>query len=285
MVSSSRSAPTCRKAAILAIVVLLVCLIPSTSGASQVVTLRASFSPDRLGVSTTIHFGFTISSTTGGIPLPVTDVQIDLPAGMGLGTTDLGEETCDPTMLFTFGPDGCSPNSRMGLGNASVAIPVGPQSPKFYAAVAVYMGVPKKRHTTMIIYAETPTPVYGQFVFPSELLPTTGAYGAELNTAMPLIPTWPEGPPAVIVHMETTLGPSHLTYYTHRRGKLVPYSPEGMAVPEHCPVGGFPFRATYHFDDGSTTSATTSVPCPRSVASIKVRRRGARVVPDTRRRR
>lgn len=285
MVSSNSSAPTRRKTSILAILVLLVCLIPSTAGASQVVTLRAGFSPDRLGVSTTIHFGFTISSTTRGVPSPVTDVQIDLPAGMGLGTTDLGEETCDPTMLFTFGPDGCSPNSRMGIGNASVQIPVGPQSPMFYAAVTVYMGVPKKQHTTMLIYAETLTPVYGQFVFPSELLPTTGAYGAELHTAMPLIPTWPDGPPAVIVHMETTLGPSHLTYYTHRRGKLVPYSPEGMAVPEHCPAGGFPFRAIYRFDDGSTTSATTSVPCPRTATPKRVRRRGTRVVPGARRRR
>ncbi len=255
-----------RGAIILGILVLLGISIPGTAAASQKVRLKASFSPDHLGGSTTISLAFDIFSTTGGLPSPVTDVQIDLPAGMGLGTTDLGEETCDPSTLFELGPSGCSPNSRMGLGNAMVEIPVG-NAPKFHANVTVYMGKPVNHHTTMLIYAETVTPVYGQFVFPSELLPvTSGAYGAQLNTAMPLIPTWPGGPPAVIVHMETTLGPRHLTYYTRKHGKLVGYRPEGMAVPERCPRGGFAFRANYHFQDGTSTSATTSVPCPRAAS-------------------
>ncbi len=186
---------------------------------------------------------------------------------MGLGTTDLGEETCSPAILMNKGPEECPPNSRMGLGNAIVEIPVGTQRDTFYAFVSIYMGVPQDQHTTLLIYAETRRPVVGQFLFPSELLPTTGLYGAEIHTAMPIIPTWPEGPPAVIVHMETTLGPSHLTYYARRHGKLVPYTPEGMAVPERCPRDGFPFHAVYHFYNGSSASATTRVPCPSDYAS------------------
>jgi hypothetical protein len=254
------------KSLLQAIVVVLGILIPSTADASQRVKLKASFSPDRLAVSTTVHFEFNIFPTTGEIPSPVTDVNIDLPAGMGLGTTNLGEETCDPAALFTFGPEGCSPNSRMGLGSATVELPFGPEPPELSADITVYMGSPQEHHTTLLIYAETKTSVSGQWVFPTQLLPGSGAYGAELHTAMPLIPTWPDGPPAVIVHMETTLGPSHLTYYTRRHGKIVPYSPEGMTVPEHCPHGGFPFRATYHFNDGSTAFAKTSVACPRTAA-------------------
>jgi hypothetical protein len=263
MASSSRSMPARRaKSLLLAIVVVLGVLIPNQADASQIVKLKASFSPNRLAVSTTVHLEFNIFSTTGAAPSPVTDINIDLPAGLGLGTTNLGEETCDPAALFTFGPRGCSPNSRMGLGSATVELPFGPEPPKLSADITVYMGAPQEHHTTLLIYAETKTAVSGQWVFPTQLLPGSGAYGAELNTAMPLIPTWPGGPPAVIVHMETTLGPSHLTYYTRRHGKRVPYSPEGMTVPEHCPHGGFPFRAIYSFDDGSTTSATTAVPCP-----------------------
>jgi len=262
MVCSSLS--RVRRAALgVAIIFVLIVLVPSGAGASQRVSLNASFSPNRLGASTTINFGFTIVSTTGGVPSPVTDVQIDLPAGMGLGTTDLGEQTCNPALLFEDGPRGCSANSVMGVGNASVEIPTEAGPAKFYAFVTVYMGVPEHEHTTMLIYAETRSPVYGQYLFPSELLPTSGLYGADLHTAMPLIPTWPEGPPAVIVHLETTLGPNHLTYFTHKHGKVVPYTPEGMAVPERCPRGGFPFHAMYHFYDGSTTSATTRVPCPQ----------------------
>jgi hypothetical protein len=244
--------------------VLFGALSPSVACGSQLVKLKARFSPDRLGASTTIRFGFTIKSTNGGVPSPVTDVQIFLPAGMGLGTADLGEETCNQSTIVEFGPDGCSPNSRMGTGNASVEIPVGSMRVKINAQVVVFMGVPQNHHTTMLIYAETVTPVYGQYFFPSELLPATGAYGAKIHTAMPIIPTWPEGPPAVIVHMETTLGPSHLTYYRRDRGKRIGYRPTGMAIPEVCPRGGFPFAAYYHFLDGSTTSSRTSVPCPRA---------------------
>lgn len=258
--NSSMLRPT---AVITTIICLLGVLTPTIARAAEQVKLKASFTPDRLGASTTIHFSFTIASTTGGVPSPVSDVQIDLPAGMGLGTTNLGEAICNPAKLMSVGPEGCSPNSKMGLGNASVEMLVGTQHLRFYAFVTVYMGIPRKQHTTMLIYAETRTPVAGQFLFPSELLPTTGIYGAELHAALPLIPTWPDGPPVAMVHMETTLGPSHLTYYTQRHGKLVPYTPEGMAVPERCPRGGFPFRAIYHFDDGSTTSATVRVPCPR----------------------
>jgi hypothetical protein len=252
------------------IAVLGVILIP-TASAEEHVALKAGFAPDQLGASTTIHLGFDVTSTTGGVPSPVTDVQLELPAGMGLGTTDLGEETCDPAMLFAIGGNGCPPNSQMGLGNASVEIPVA-ESPRIYAFVTIYMGVPQDHHTTLLLFAETRTPVAGQFLFPSELLPTNGIYGAKIHTTMPLIPTWPDGPPAVIVHMETTLGPSHLTYYTHRHGRLVAYTPEGLAVPERCPLGGFPFHAIYHFYDGSIVSATTSVPCPRP-ARPKVRQR------------
>jgi hypothetical protein len=273
MASSSHSIRVPRKAVIL-VVALLGILGPNAADASQRAKLKASFSPDRLGVSTTVHLEFDIFSTTGVAPSPVTDVNVDLPAGMGLGTTNLGEETCNPNALFIFGPQGCSPNSRMGLGSATVEIPVGAEPPRLSARITVYMGVPHEHHTTVLIYAETITPVSGQWVFPTQLLPGGGIYGADLHTAMSLIPTWPEGPPAVIVHMETTLGPSHLTYYARRHGKVVPYSPEGMAVPEHCPLGGFPFHATYRFNDGSTTSVTTTVPCPK-IAASKTRRRNA----------
>src|ERR1700691_1305613 len=245
--------------------VLGIFLIPSTASAKEHVVLKAGFAPDHLGASTTIHLGFDITSSTGGVPSPVTDVQLDLPAGMGLGITDLGEETCNPAMLFAVGFTGCSPNSQMGYGNARVEIPVAEARIKIHAFVRIYMGVPQDRHTTLLIYAETRSPVVGNFLFPSELLPTAGIYGAQIHTRMPLIPTWVDGPPAVIVHMETTLGPSHLTYYRRQRGKRVAYTPEGLAVPERCPRGGFRFRATYHFYDGSVVSPTTHVPCPPAI--------------------
>ncbi len=252
----------------------LAAFLPAAARAGQKVKLTAGFSPNRPGASTTVSFGFDITSTTSRLPSALTDVQLELPAGMGLGTTDLGEETCNPAMLFADGPDGCSPNSRMGYGDAAVEVPNEFGPARFSANVTVYMAVPHEEHTTLLLYAETRYPVYSQFVFPSELLQTGGLYGAKLHTSLPLIASWPEGPPIAIVHMETTLGPSHLTYYARRHGKVVSYKPEGMAVPDRCPRGGFPFSARYRFGDGSTTAATTRVPCsPRRAARATPRHR------------
>lgn len=262
-----------RRAITTALTLALAAVLPAQAAAIEKVKLNASFSPDRLGASTTVHFGFTIKSSTSRVPPAVTDVQLFLPAGMGLGNTDLGEATCNPELLLTLGPAaGCSPNSRMGLGTATVEIPTEFDPAQISAYVTVYMTVPHEEHTTLLLYAETRTPVEAQFVFPTQLLPTTGAYGAEMHTEMPLIASWPEGPPASIIHMETSLGPSELTYYTRRHGKVVGYKPEGMAVPEHCPRGGFPFHADYRFSDGTTAEATTRIPCPPSRASSHHRR-------------
>jgi hypothetical protein len=70
------------------------------------------------------------------------------------------------------------------------------------------------------------------------------------------------GPDVSIVSVQATIGPSHLTYYKHVHGRLVPFSPRGVSVPERCPRGGFPFAAEFTFQDGSSASAQTTVPCP-----------------------
>jgi hypothetical protein len=65
-----------------------------------------------------------------------------------------------------------------------------------------------------------------------------------------------------IVSVQTTIGPSHLTYYKHVHGRRVAFRPRGVSVPERCPHGGFPFAAEFTFQDGSTATGVTTVPCP-----------------------
>jgi hypothetical protein len=72
----------------------------------------------------------------------------------------------------------------------------------------------------------------------------------------------PGGPDVSIVSVQSTIGPSHLTYYKHVHGRLVAFHPRGVSVPERCPHGGFPFAAEFRFQDGSETTAATTVPCP-----------------------
>jgi len=51
---------------------LVCCALPATAAAStERATLNASFSPDRLGASTTISFGFHVETTEGTAPPPM----------------------------------------------------------------------------------------------------------------------------------------------------------------------------------------------------------------------
>ncbi len=85
---------------------------------------------------------------------------------------------------------------------------------------------------------------------------------AQLATTVPLVTSVPGGPDVSILSVTSTIGPSHLTYYKHVHGRLVPFRPRGVSVPERCPRGGFPFAASFTFQDGAHTSAQTTVPCP-----------------------
>ena len=247
---------------ILVLVLVVGALWPASGWAAQTAKLKVSFTPNNLGGSTTIHFAVDIGTTTGRTPSPVTDINIGMPNGLGLANTDLGEETCDAAVLLEFGASGCPANSRLGIGTALVELPIGPEPVQNRANVTIFMGTPINHHTTMLFYAEGLTPVAAQLVFISQLLPGNGIFGVSLNTSVPLTPTVPEAADASVVRLETTLGPSHLTYYDHVHGTLRAYQPTGITIPERCPRGGFPFDATFTFQDATTASAKSNVACP-----------------------
>jgi hypothetical protein len=242
---------------------LLICgCLPTAAQASQTVALHTSFSPNRLGASTTIGFGFTIASTTGGLPSPLIHVNLHLPRGMNYVTTTLGLAICKPEALIAKGLSGCSPNSRLGYGSAYVEVPFGTGSGHEIPNIQALMGPPRNGNIVVLFYADGRAPVYAQLVFQGELLPGSGPFGGSLDTTIPLIPSVTNGPPVSIISVNSTIGPRHLTYYKHVHGRLVGYHPQGVSVPEKCPRGGFPFFADFTFLDGSTVPAKSNVPCP-----------------------
>ncbi len=240
--------------------------------------LSAAFSPNLPGGATTIHLGLEITSSDGGVPAPLTGLDIALPVGMGLGRTTLGEVACTAAVLERRGPAGCPSNSVMGRGNAVVELPLGPEVIRSEAKITVFMARAVNRHTTMLLYAESRAPVAAEIIFQGQLLPDARRLGAHLDTPIQVIPTLPEARDAALVEMDTTLGPEGLTYYTRARGRRVGYSPVGMAVPAVCPRGGYPFSSSLSFQDGTTARARASVACVASPA------RGGRS-PASRRRR
>jgi hypothetical protein len=229
-------------------------------------TLQASFTPDALGASTTIGFGFHILTSEGLAPPPLTSIALSMPAGMDYTATTLGLAICQPQELEKHGLSGCPANSRLGSGSAFVEVPFGTGAGKELPEIQALMGPPSANSNIVVLfYANGQTPVFAQLVFRGELLPATGRFGSELTTDVPAIPSVPNGPDVSIISVQSTIGPSHLTYYKYVHGRRVPFHPIGIAVPVRCPQGGFPFAASFAFQDGSTASATTTVPCPPPV--------------------
>ena len=230
--------------------------------ASERATLHASFSPDRLGASTTISFGFHIETSEGPAPPPMTSVTLQMPAGLNYTITTLGLSICQPAVLQAQGVKGCPRNSYLGSGNALVEVPFGTGSGHEVPEVQAVVGPPHEGNMVVLFYANGQTPVFAQLVFGGEVRPDSGAFGSQLATTVPLIPSVPGGADVSVVEVNSTIGPNGLTYYKRVHGKREAFHPLGIGVPEHCPSGGFPFSASFGFQDGSQASASTTVPCP-----------------------
>jgi hypothetical protein len=242
----------------------LVCpLVPASALAvTEQATLDASFAPDRLGTPTTITFGFHLATSEGEAPPPLTSLDLKMPAGLNYTTTTLGLAICQPAALLARGLAGCPPNSRLGFGSAYVEVPFGTGAGHEVPEVQAVAGPSPNGNLTVLFYANGLYPVSAQLTFSGEVLPASGRFGSQLATTVPLVTSVPGGPDVSIVSVTSTIGPSHLTYYKRVRGHLVPFHPQGVSVPERCPHGGFPFAAEFGFQEGSSTSASTTVPCP-----------------------
>jgi hypothetical protein len=252
-----------RLLALPALIILLACALTGAAAqAFERASLHASFSPNRLAAPTTIAFGFHLETSEGTAPPPLTSLDLRIPAGMNYTTTTLGLAVCQPSALQARGLAGCPPNSRLGYGSALVEVPFGTGEGHEIPEIQAVSGPSAKGNLVVLFYANGLYPVYAQLAFSGEVLPDTGRFGSQLQTVVPLVASVPGGPDVSIVNVQATIGPSHLTYYKHVHGHLVAFRPRGVAVPERCPRGGFPFAADFAFQDGSTTGATTTVPCP-----------------------
>lgn len=257
-----------RLARLLALAALAVSLVVSSlapasaQAVSELASLHASFSPDRLGAPTTIAFSFHVETSEGTAPPPLTSLDLRIPAGINYTDTTLGLAICQPAALAAKGLAGCPPNSRLGYGSALVEVPFGTGQGHEIPEIQAVAGPSPHGNLVVLFYANGLYPVYAQLAFAGEVLPDRGRYGSQLLTTVPLVASVPGGPDVSIVDVQTTIGPRHLTYYKHVHGRRVAFRPRGVAVPEHCPHGGFPFAASFTFQDATTTSATTTVRCP-----------------------
>lgn len=224
--------------------------------------MHTSFTPDRLGAPTTIGFGFTVKTTDGSLPSPLTHLALRIPKGMDYLSTTLGLAECHPQALIAKGLAGCPVNSRLGFGKARVEVPFGSTSGREIPRIYALMGPERNENMVILFYADGREPVFAQLVFEGELLPAGGPFGSNLSTPIPEIKGVTGGPPVSIINVESTIGPEHLLYEKRVHGRVVHFHPKGVSLPERCPRGGFRFQGEFSFQDGTTVHATSIVPCP-----------------------
>jgi hypothetical protein len=244
---------------------LLILALSATAPAAaraETASLHASFSPNRLGASTTIGFSFGLQASGGGIPAPLSAISLRLPPGINYLSTTLGLAICQPAALQARGPSGCPPNSRLGSGSALVEVPFGVGSGKEIPEIQAVMGPPANENIVVLFYANGLAPVVAQIVMQAELVAGTDTSAGRLDTQVPLIASIAGGPPVSILSVTARIGPAGLTYYENRHGRRVAFHPRGVSVPQRCPRGGFRFSARFSFTDATSTSAAYSVPCP-----------------------
>jgi hypothetical protein len=244
--------------------VLLCCASwTSAAHAAQSVKLRVAFDPDVAGQRTTIELKLRVDGPAGTPPAPMTSLDLQLPTGMGIATTTLGQSNCDSSELIRAGLTGCSANARIGTGSATAVVPVGGRAVDERVSLNAMMGPPVEDHLEVLFYVEGLSPVLARLVLPSVVMSGSPPFGEQLDTTVPLIQTWPEGPDLALETFDSTIGPLGLTYHREVDGRSVPYHPQGVRIPKACPPGGYPFAAVLHFEDGSQRTANYSVPCAK----------------------
>lgn len=226
---------------------------PATTQPVTDASIHASFLPDRLGASTALTLTAGFSGGAEGVPAPVSQAVLRLPAGMAIDLR--GGATCPPSHLRRSGAAGCPAGSIVGRGHALADVYAGSLVVPEEANVTVFRGASHGGLRTFEIFGQGETPLYQSVISTAVLQPDSAPYGAKLTVSVPPIPTLVLEPDASIVSVSVTVGGIGRKPKAHAAAGSI-------RVPHSCPVGGFPFAASFAFADGSATSASTAIACP-----------------------
>lgn len=226
--------------------------------------LQVGLSPEKLGQGTTIKFGFQIARAGGGVPSPVTRLQLLYPEGFGLLTSGLGLASCTAAILQELGSDGCPSRSRMGYGTARAEVPIGGSPVSELATTGIFMAPLSEGNINIEFFVYGYTPLDAELIFPGVLLHADSPYGGDLSISVPLLEVGREGPYVSLIGVSSTIGPLGITYWERIHGRFVPSRPSGIILPLRCPARGFPFAVVVDFADGTSATGRDLVPCPAS---------------------
>lgn len=225
--------------------------LASPARAETTASIKASFSPNRLGARTDVTFAIRFSGGEFGVPSPVRRAVVEIPAGLGLELPST--RGCTLAHLRADGAGGCPPRSQIGRGHAVVDVRTGATTEYEDAALWAFLGPLENGRPALEILGQGYTPIERRVVFSAKLEPGHGRYWGKLVALIPSIPSIPLEPAVSPVDFSLTIGSTGRS----RAGKI------GVFVPKRCPVGGFPWAAEFTYADGSTSSAAITASCPR----------------------
>lgn len=243
---------------VLALIVCCMALFGAgVAQAEETVTIKAKFTPNKLGSPTNVSGEGSFTNTTGKVPSPITRIEIFGPAGLGLNTTGTG--TCEAAAIEKSGPSVCPKDSVAGAGGGMGVFELAGSIIEEPFTLSLFRGPNEGGKFVLLIYVEARSPVSVQLVFKAPLIKGASPYGLGFAFEVPLIPTLPEASDASVKDARISIGATGVNY--KKKGKLVKV--KGLIEPKKCPKAGFPVESKFSFEDGSTVAAKAAIPCPK----------------------
>ena len=237
-------------------------LFASAAQAEETVRITAAgFSPDKLGVPTNVFGTAVISSSNLPVPSPITHVNVYGPAGV---TLDLkGTGVCTAETLENIGPEGCPADSKAGFGGGEGIYELAHEIIEEEFTLDFFLGDNRPGHTELLIYLNGSTPVSIQLVFNAPVITGPKPYGLGFSLNVPIIKVLPEASDASAKSSFLTLGAKNVAYFKKVKGKRKLFHVKGIITPKSCPKGGWPVASQFSFQDGSTVTSKSTIPCPK----------------------
>jgi hypothetical protein len=240
------------------------CLFLATvASASETFTVRARFTPDKLGVPTNLSATATFESTTPGSLPPVTKVTAYAPAGMSVDVQ--GARTCTVTasQLQESGPSACPADSRIGFGSGTAKSELGGEFLSAPFTLEFFLAPSEGGRRAFLVFVNSSSPSSFQLGLVAKEIRAPKPYGIGLTFAIPIVPSLPGAGLGWVQRALLTFGSSNVAYYraVHGRRKLLHV--KGIVAPRSCPRGGFPMEAMVEYADATSSTAKTTIPCPR----------------------
>lgn len=217
-------------------------------------SMRASFTPNRLGASTALTLAMRFSGGgPEGVPAPLRREVLQLPAGLGIGLG--GARICTKARLLSGGAASCPRGSLVGRGHAIAEARTGSLTSPEEVTISVYRGPDRAGRPALEILGQGETPLQERNVSTAVVEADRPPYGTRLTVTVPPIPTLHYEPDASFASLSLTLGGLGRAPRAHAASAAI-------TVPRRCPAGGWPFAARFTFAGGATANASTRIACP-----------------------